>query len=424
MKRCAAAAALLLAGSAFFLTGMTKTVRRDVVISGVEVGGMPCEAAERAVREAIAPQKIPFALDTPCGRLLPAVVYTDNVSALVRSAGRGMRAEARVRRFWPDAEEFIERACRMNTCAPVDADVRFSRGGFLYVPERFGTSCDYARSLQTALAAFARGEEHAALVTRPWAPAVTVRDLKARTHKLASFTTRFDASKRARVHNIALSCERVAGTTLGPGERFSFNATVGERTEANGFLEATVIYDGRFTAGVGGGVCQTSTTLMGAAIAAGLTIAESHPHSLSVGYVAPSLDAMVSKYSDLQFVNPYPFPVYLTGETSGGTATFTVYGQPDGRRYVAESRVLSRLPPPAAPALEGKEARVVRAPKDGMVSESYVAVYDAEGKLLSRRRLRRDRYAPVRGIYEAPPSDAPAPSPPEGDQPSSAARGG
>lgn len=90
-----------------------------------------------------------------------------------------------------------------------------------------------------------------------------------RTQKLSSFSTRFDASKTARVHNISLACERIAGSVLEPGEIFSFNETVGLRTRENGFLDAPVIVAGEFVSGTGGGVCQASTTLMGAALRAG-----------------------------------------------------------------------------------------------------------------------------------------------------------
>lgn len=393
-------AALLLAGSLFLCAGWMGKVREDVVIGGAEVGGMSYAEAERTVREALRSRNVPFVLHTPNADLYPGIVFADDVAQLVRRAKRGARAEVSVRRYWPDAELFVAEACRMNTCAPVDAQLVFSRKGFEYVPERAGVSCDYARSLRTALAALEEGKGSASLVTGVWNAAVTVRDLKARTQRLSSFTTYFDAQKTARVHNISLACERIAGSVLQPGETFSFNAAVGERTAENGFMEATVILEGAFVSGVGGGVCQASTTLMGAALRAGLSVTESRPHSLSVGYVPPSLDAMVSQASDLKFSNPYSFPVYLMAHTAANAVTFEVYGKPDGNRYVPESCVLYRIPPPAAEIVEGEEERVVRAEREGLASESYLAVYDARGALLSRRRLRRDRYACVQGIYQ------------------------
>lgn len=96
------------------------------------------------------------------------------------------------------------------------------------------------------------------------------------------------------MHNIALAAEKINGCILADGEEFSFNGRVGARTESNGFLSAPIILEGDFVEGVGGGVCQASTTVYNAALLAGMEITEQHPHSLRVGYVEPSFDAMVS----------------------------------------------------------------------------------------------------------------------------------
>lgn len=387
--------ALLLAGSALCLGGWGSKVKKGVVVDGVAVGGMTFEEAESSVRCGLS--RIPFTLRTPAGDLTPPIVYTDDLSALLRQAKRGETYAVTVRREFPDAERYLADVCAENVRAPRDASLSFSRRGFVYTAEKAGVYCDYAASLSAALAALKEGKTHAELVTRAWLPAVTERMLRERTQKLASFSTKFDGAKTARVHNISLACERIAGTQLLPGESFSFNETVGKRTRENGFLDAPVIVAGEFVEGTGGGVCQASTTLMGAALRAGLRITESRPHSLSVGYVPPSQDAMVSRYSDLKFVNPYDFPVYLLGSTGEGYVRFEVYGMPDGRRYEPESRVLERIAPPPAEIVEGDEDRTLRAEKAGLRSECYLLVYAADGTLLSRRLLRRDSYACVQG---------------------------
>ena len=241
------------------------------------------------------------------------------------------------------------------------------------------------------------------LCCREVPPAVTVETLKERTQPLASFTTSFDEENAPRAHNIALAGERVSGTTLLPEEEFSFNGKVGKRTKENGCEEAAVIYEGEFVQGVGGGVCQASTTLFGAALRAGLRVTESHPHSLSVGYVSPSEDAMVSEYSDLKFCNPYPYPVYLLAKTEGGKVTFSVFGMPDGKSYRVESRILSEIQPPPAEVVEGTANRTLRKEKKGIRSESFLIVSDGEREI-SRTLIRRDTYAAVRGIEERMPA--------------------
>ena len=405
--------ALLLAGSVFAFGGWGARVKKGVVIDGVEVGGMTYAEAEKSVRAGIA--HIPFTLHAPDGDLTPDIVYTDDLSSLLRHAGKGETHAVTVRREWPDAENFLADVCKKNVREPQDAALSFSRRGFAYTAERAGTYCDYAASLCAALSALAAGETEAALVTRTWQPSVTEEMLRERTRKLASFSTTFNEEKTARVHNISLACERIAGTVIGPGETFSFNETVGNRTRENGFLDAPVIVSGEFVQGTGGGVCQASTTLMGAALRAGLRIVESRPHSLSVGYVPPSQDAMVSRYSDLKISNPYDFPVYLLGGTGEGRVRFEVYGMPDGKIYKLESRVLERIAPPPAEIVEGDEDRTLRAEKAGMRSECYLLTYSGDGTLLSRRLFRRDSYACVQGrIQVAPqaPQEEPLPEEP------------
>lgn len=387
--------ALLLAGSVFFLGGWAARVRKGVVVNGVPVGGMTYSEAALAVRAQL--ERTPFVLHAPMGDEVPDIVYADDLDGILRRARKGEEHAATVRRELVDAERFLADVCEKNILLPQDAAMSFTRKGFTYTPERPGRMCDYAASLAALLGALGQGGSEASLVTRTWQPAVTVKMLRQRTQKLSSFSTKFDGSRTARVHNISLACERVAGSVLEPGETFSFNEAVGLRTRENGFLDAPVIVAGEFVEGTGGGVCQASTTLMGAALRAGLEIVESRPHSLSVGYVPPSQDAMVSRYSDLKFTNPYEFPVYLLGSTGEGYVRFEVYGMPDGNIYRPESRVLEYISPPPAEVVEGEEDKTLRAEKQGMRSECYLLVYSADGALLTRKLLRRDSYACVQG---------------------------
>ncbi len=388
-------AALLLAGSLLFPFGR---VKEDVQIGGVAVGGLPYAVAEREVRSALLGSLSPVVIHAPSGDLVldGELSEKDDIAALVRSAKRGARLTVSYRRDWADAEEKLYELCARNARPAKDAEMSFSASGFRYTGGNYGVACDYRGLLADVQNALNVGGE-VTLRTREFPPAVTEELLRERTRELAGFTTYFDETNSPRRHNIALAASRVAGAEIAPQETFSFNAAVGKRTEANGFRTATVIFDGEFVPGVGGGVCQASTTLFGAALRAGMRIEESHPHSLSVGYVPPSQDAMVSETSDLKFTNPYKFPVYVLAEMGRGSVCFRFFGMPDGKRYEVESRILERIPPPAPEEETGSEEGVLRAEKEGIGSESYLTVYAADGALLSRTRIRRDIYAPVRG---------------------------
>ncbi len=215
--------------------------------------------------------------------------------------------------------------------------------------------------------------------------------------KIASYTTYFNANDRGRCENIAIAAELVSGITVQPYGEFSFNQTVGRRTEEAGFQKAKIIVNGEYVLGTGGGVCQVSTTLYNAALKSGLTITEFHPHSLQVSYVPPSRDAMVSTQSDLCFINPHSFPVRLTVEVFDGGVRAYFSGKKDGYRYEIVSQVLSEIPPPAPIIKQGEKEEILRSPKNGVKSEAYLERYLGE-QLLSRKRLRVDEYRPVQGI--------------------------
>jgi vancomycin resistance protein YoaR len=216
---------------------------------------------------------------------------------------------------------------------------------------------------------------------------------------LSAFTTTFSTENIERSDNIALACKFLNGCKIDGKNTFSFNQRVGERTKERGFKDAIVILDGQFTTGCGGGVCQVSTTLYNAALLAGMDVTESHPHSLQVHYVPPSLDAMVSAYSDLVFYNPHATPVAIEAEAKEGELTVRFYGRGNGFTYQTESAILGMVPPLPPVECEGEEDLLLKEGKAGVKSESYLLRF-RHGKLIEKRRLRRDNYAPVRGVIQ------------------------
>ena len=215
--------------------------------------------------------------------------------------------------------------------------------------------------------------------------------------KISSYTTYYDQGDKGRCKNIAIAASLISGVTLQAYGEFSFNTTVGKRTEEAGFKQAKIIVNGEYVSGVGGGVCQVSTTLYNAALKAGLQVVEYHPHSLRVGYVAPSRDAMVSSSSDLKFFNPHSFPVYLFAEVFEGGLRVVFYGKNEGYRYEVTSRTLGEISPPEPIIKEGDKDEIIRSPQNGIRSEAYLECYKGTSLLL-RKRIRTDEYRPIQGI--------------------------
>ena len=215
--------------------------------------------------------------------------------------------------------------------------------------------------------------------------------------RLSSYTTYFNEEEKGRCENITIAASLIDGATIQPYGEFSFNKTVGRRTATAGFRQAKIIVNGEYVLGVGGGVCQVSTTLYNAALKSGLEIQEFHAHSLQVSYVPPSRDAMVSTECDLQLYNPYSDPVYVAAKVFDGGLRVTFYGKNVGDRYEIIASVIEETPPPPPIFKEGEKEEIIRSPKNGVKSEAYLERYRGE-KLLSRKRLRRDEYRPIQGI--------------------------
>ena len=227
--------------------------------------------------------------------------------------------------------------------------------------------------------------------------AQTVSDNPYGWERMSSYTTYYSQDDRGRCENIAIAAGLIDGATVQAYGEFSFNQTVGRRTAEAGFQQAKIIVNGEYVLGVGGGVCQVSTTLYNAALKSGLEVLEYHPHSLRVSYVQPSRDAMVSSASDLRLYNPHAFPVYLSARVFDGGIRVSFYGKNEGDRYELVSKVLEEIPPPAPIVKSGAQDGVLRSPKNGVKSEMYLERYRG-GNLLFRKRLRTDEYRPIQGI--------------------------
>lgn len=226
------------------------------------------------------------------------------------------------------------------------------------------------------------------------------REEKKGAARISSFTTTFDRSVYARSYNIALACKNFCYLKVAAGEKLSFNTVVGKRTEERGYKQAKVIENGEYVPGVGGGVCQVSTTLYNAWITAGLGVEYVRAHSLPSSYCALSRDATVSDWTDLVLVNDSGADVIVNATVTGNKVRFDVYGKVSGYGYEFES-VLVRKTPPPEPTIEyvdfiegGLENKVISAAKNGYVSELVRKVL-LDGKEISREVVRRDVYKGV-----------------------------
>lgn len=128
-----------------------------------------------------------------------------------------------------------------------------------------------------------------------------------------------------RAVNVELAAQRINGVVVQPDGSFSFSNTILERTSANGYVEAPIFISGKTGTGIGGGVCQVSSTLYAAMVYAGLPATERHAHSLPVDYLPEGLDATIAgNYMDLRFTNTFSQPLLIEASAEGGTLTVTL----------------------------------------------------------------------------------------------------
>jgi len=151
-----------------------------------------------------------------------------------------------------------------------------------------------------------------------------------RQKKIGHYTTFFNPHNTNRSHNIWLAARAINNYVVLPGETFSFNLVVGKRTREKGYLQAPVIVKGELSEGIGGGICQVSSTLYNAVDRAGLHIVKRYSHSRHVPYVPPGRDATVSWYGpDFVFQNKYPYPILIRAKSQHGRMMVTIHSFPE-----------------------------------------------------------------------------------------------
>ncbi len=289
--------------------------------------------------------------------------------------------------------------------SPVDATVSFQPNqaqAFAFTAEKSGSGIDRQKLIDDINIALYGGKSQVVATFKEIKPHVTVSYLKKFTNYRASFSTAYGTSISSRKHNVKLAVDKINGSVLKKGEIFSFNEVVGERTEQNGFQNAVVIENGQFTEGVGGGVCQVSSTLYNSALLSGVKVIERHAHSLLSNYVEPSFDAMVSGTAfDLKFINDTDGDLYIKGVADGNNITFTIFGEKPSLRYERVSVTTMEIPPEDDEIIsDGEmfigETLIVRKPKSGLKSEGYLVIY-RNGERVKTIKLHSDVYKSVRG---------------------------
>ena len=221
---------------------------------------------------------------------------------------------------------------------------------------------------------------------------------------IATFSTKYQASNTNRTTNLRLAANKINGTVLLPGEEFSYNKTVGERTVEAGFKMAATFSGGKVVDGLGGGICQISTTLYDAAVMADLEITERRNHQFVTSYVGGGRDATVVWGSqDFKFKNTRKYPIRITATVQGGVATVQIWGVKEEVEYdiTIETKKTATIPYTTQyvqdASLSAGQQKVVQTGNSGSKYEAY-KVKKLNGEVVSRTLLSKDTYNAMKKI--------------------------
>jgi vancomycin resistance protein YoaR len=349
--------------------------------------------APKVTRDALAPvaEQVRIALSAPVTFEYKGVHWSVSPEQIASFLELPEKGETNLEIGGPDAQNYFAGLARAVSKSPREVDFRITSSGEAeMIPSKDGRKLDGEATADAFLAAaLSRTDRVAKLAVVVDHPHLTTERAKALGIKglVGSYTTYYGGDPN-RIHNVQLVSELIDRHTIAPGATFSFNKTTGERNAEKGFLEAPVIINGELQNGLGGGVCQVSTTVFNAAYEAGLPITERHNHALYIDHYPLGRDATVNYPDlDLKFVNDTGH--WLLLETTIGPSSLTVrlFGTPTNRRVETQSTPLRDVAPPTVKTiLDSKLYEGERVVVDPGIPSRAVSVrrlvYDGRGRLL------------------------------------------
>ena len=281
-------------------------------------------------------------------------------------------------------------------------DAYYTKEPFTIYPEEDGIDFD----IESAKAILSEEKEEYEIPLNITKPGKTVKEIgtEAFPDLLATFSTNYKASNVNRTTNLKLSANKINGTVLLPNEEFSYNKVVGERSEKTGFKMAATYSNGQVVDGIGGGICQISSTLYDAVIMANLNVTERRNHQFVTSYLPAGKDATVVWGSqDFKFVNTRQHPIRIVATVESGVATLQIWGVREEVEYdiSIETKKIATIAYTTQyvqdASLPAGQQKIVQAGSNGRKVEAY-KVTKLNGQIVSTTLLSRDKYNAMQRI--------------------------
>ena len=283
-------------------------------------------------------------------------------------------------------------------------DAYYTQNPFEIHPEEEGIDFD----VEAAKKALEEDKEEYEIDLKITKPKVTTSQIgtEAFPDQLATFRTNYDGGDKDRTTNLQLACNKINGKVVMPNETFSYNKTLGARTAAAGYKNAKVYEAGQVVDGIGGGICQISTTLYNAVLRANLEIVERRNHQFVTSYVEAGMDAtVVYGMTDFKFKNTRKYPVKIIASAKNGVATVSLYGIKESEEYTFSFRTVtvtvSTIPTSTKyiddATLPAGTEKVKQKGANGKKTETYMTKM-LNGKIVETKILSRDTYDAMQRI--------------------------
>lgn len=295
-------------------------------------------------------------------------------------------------------DEFVSKIASETNSDAVNAEFSVNNGKITSTESKEGKKLNSEKLKNDIIDAINDSKETVTASVETIEPEKKHSELEKINGLIGSFTTDISTSSNERKTNIRVSSDTVSKKLLLPGESFNFNNAIGDVTAAKGYKNAHVLKGGEYEDGLGGGMCQTSTTLYNALIRAGVKIIERHPHSRAASYVPKGQDCAVWRGTkNLRFKNDFDFPIYIDSSVTKSKVTFYVYGDKTKKDYdisfkseiveVIKSETIEKVDPSLKPG-----ERVV----DFKGYDGYRVVTNKiitkDGKVISNKQFTKNYY--------------------------------
>lgn len=421
--------------AAFFYSNIQAKINRDViyegiVISGLDVGGLTLEDAKSVIEEHINNE----VLDNSITGLYKEeefllkyrdIDYESNYEEVLRDAynkfknGSTWQRYNKIKQLIKDElhytlnykynenkiDEFLTSIKNDFNIQAKNAIIHRKNNEFIIEEEVVGTELDIEKTKVNLIEALKDDKDKFEIVVNEIVPEYTKEYYSNIKDALGEYYTEFNPNAIGRTENLRLASSKINGSVIVPGEVYHTHDIISPITLDNGYNKAPIIISGKVEDGVGGGVCQVSSTLYNAVLYSELEVVERLNHSMPVTYTEMARDATMSgDYIDFKFKNSTDYPIYIESYLKGNRLYVTIHGfeERDPTRTIDfESVIVKRISPPPEKVIKddtlayGKRI-VEKKAIYGYKTKLYKLIYK-NGKFVEKELVNSSYYKPVGG---------------------------